>query len=227
MGCELSHVNQRHVISNGCEVNRLTQSLIASSCSGAQTYYRMSQQTQALKPEVKGLTATLDGNFVKNGNMVFRYIVTGSPAAMAAFKEAKGEYWRENAAGQPLHFVTDNPLPNGGASQFERLGARGKLLITPNGNIVVDDLLDMVVRKQEDSATYRQELQRNLAAIDAQAQRAGGRVNRVFGARNITSDPSLGAESIVAANASLEQEPELSAEEREALAAADAKNATA
>lgn len=62
----------------------------------------------------------------RNGNPTFVYAVKGSPADLEAFKNAQGEYYREDDDGTALWFTT------------RCIGQRGKLIITTNGNIVPD-----------------------------------------------------------------------------------------
>lgn len=62
----------------------------------------------------------------KNGNPTFVYGVSGSEADLAAFKNAQGEYYREDEDGTPLWFTT------------RCVGQTGSLIITTNGNIVPD-----------------------------------------------------------------------------------------
>jgi hypothetical protein len=62
----------------------------------------------------------------RNGNPTFVYAVSGSTADLEAFKEAQGEYYREDDNGAPLWFTT------------RCVGNSGKLIITTNGNIVPD-----------------------------------------------------------------------------------------
>jgi hypothetical protein len=62
----------------------------------------------------------------KNGNATFVYGVTGSDADLAKYKEAQGEYYREDESGTPLWFTT------------RCVGQTGTLIITTNGNIVPD-----------------------------------------------------------------------------------------
>lgn len=62
-----------------------------------------------------------------NGNPVFVYNVTGSEADLEAYKEAQGEYYREDEeTGVALWFTT------------RCVGDNGKLIITTKGNIVPD-----------------------------------------------------------------------------------------
>lgn len=63
----------------------------------------------------------------KNGNPTFVYAVSGNQADLDAFKEAQGEYYREDdKTGSPLWFTT------------RCIGNSGTLIITTNGNIVPD-----------------------------------------------------------------------------------------
>lgn len=62
----------------------------------------------------------------RNGNATFVYKVTGSATDLEAYKEAQGEYYREDEQGNPLWFTT------------RCIGPSGKLIITTNGNIVPD-----------------------------------------------------------------------------------------
>ena len=62
----------------------------------------------------------------KNGNPTFVYGVSGSDADLTAFKNAQGEYYREDDNGTPLWFTT------------RCVGNTGSLIITTNGNVVPD-----------------------------------------------------------------------------------------
>lgn len=62
----------------------------------------------------------------KNGNATFVYGVKGSEKDLAAYKEAQGDFYREDDNGTPLWFTT------------RCIGDSGKLIITTNGNIVPD-----------------------------------------------------------------------------------------
>lgn len=63
----------------------------------------------------------------KNGNPTFVYEVSGSANDLAAYKEAQGEFYREDdKTGSPLWFTT------------RCVGQTGNLIITTNGNIVPD-----------------------------------------------------------------------------------------
>lgn len=62
----------------------------------------------------------------KNGNATFVYGVSGSNSDLESFKEAQGEYYREDDKGTPLWFTT------------RCVGNAGSLIITTNGNVVPD-----------------------------------------------------------------------------------------
>ena len=63
----------------------------------------------------------------KNGNPTFVYEVSGSANDLAAYKEAQGQYYREDeTTGSPLWFTT------------RCVGDNGSLIITSNGKIVPD-----------------------------------------------------------------------------------------
>jgi len=62
----------------------------------------------------------------KNGNATFVYGVKGNATDMEAFKEAQGDYYREDADATALWFTT------------RCVGQTGKLVITTNGNVVPD-----------------------------------------------------------------------------------------
>lgn len=62
----------------------------------------------------------------RNGNATFVYKVNASASDLESFKEAQGEYYREDTDGSPLWFTT------------RCVGDHGTLIITTNGNIVPD-----------------------------------------------------------------------------------------
>lgn len=62
----------------------------------------------------------------KNGNSTFVYKVNANTTDLAKFKEAQGDYYREDTDGSPLWFTT------------RCVGNTGTLIITTNGNIVPD-----------------------------------------------------------------------------------------
>src|SRR5574344_2051009 len=96
----------------------------------------------------------------KNGNRTFVYTVTGSNAEMEAYKEAQGEYYREDEkTNQALWFTT------------KCIGKTGTLLITDNGNIVSD------MFEFDEAASLAQQYGGNLGEMLAReaAQRLLGR----------------------------------------------------
>ena len=62
----------------------------------------------------------------KNGNATFVYGVKGASSDMEEFKNAQGDYYREDSDGTALWFTT------------RCVGQTGKLIITTNGNVVPD-----------------------------------------------------------------------------------------
>lgn len=60
------------------------------------------------------------------GNTVFVYHASGKPEALAAYKDASGDYYREAEDGTPLWFTT------------RCIGQRGTLVITSKGKVVPD-----------------------------------------------------------------------------------------
>jgi len=62
----------------------------------------------------------------RNGNSTFVYKVNASASDLDSFKEAQGDYYREDTDGSPLWFTT------------RCVGNTGSLIITTNGNIVPD-----------------------------------------------------------------------------------------
>lgn len=51
-----------------------------------------------------------DGSYRKTGTgtLVFRYKVVGTPAELAAYKKAQGDFYRENEQKEPLFFSINN-----------------------------------------------------------------------------------------------------------------------
>jgi hypothetical protein len=62
----------------------------------------------------------------KNGNATFVYGVSANASDLEAFKDAQGDYYREDSDGTPLWFTT------------RCVGQAGQLIITTNGNVVPD-----------------------------------------------------------------------------------------
>lgn len=101
----------------------------------------------------------------KNGNRTFVYTVTGSNAEMEAYKEAQGEYYREDEkTGNPLWFTT------------KCIGKAGTLLITDNGNIVPD------MSEFDEAASLAQQYGGNLGEMLAREA-----AQRLLGGRSLSS----------------------------------------
>jgi len=62
-----------------------------------------------------------------SGNVVFVFNVTGNEADLAKFKEAQGEFYREDDEKKPLYFTTNY------------IGDKIDLIITKNNKVMVDD----------------------------------------------------------------------------------------
>ena len=101
----------------------------------------------------------------KNGNRTFVYTVTGSNADMEAYKEAQGEYYREDEkTQQALWFTT------------KCIGKTGTLLITDNGNIVPD------MSEFDEAASLAQQYGGNLGEMLAREA-----AQRLLGGRRLSS----------------------------------------
>jgi hypothetical protein len=62
----------------------------------------------------------------QNGNTVFVYTVSGNESQLESFKNAQGDYYREDENGTPLWFTT------------RCIGQKGTLIITSKGKVVPD-----------------------------------------------------------------------------------------
>ena len=97
----------------------------------------------------------------KNGNRTFVYTVSGKPSDIEAYREAQGEFYREDdKTNNPLWFTT------------KCIGKTGTLIITDNGNIVPD------MSEFDEAASLAQQYGGNLGEMLAReaAQRLlGGR----------------------------------------------------
>ena len=97
----------------------------------------------------------------KNGNRTFVYTVSGKPSDIEAYKEAQGEFYREDdKTNNPLWFTT------------KCIGKTGTLIITDNGNIVPD------MSEYDEAASLAEQYGGNLGEMLAReaAQRlVGGR----------------------------------------------------
>jgi len=103
----------------------------------------------------------------KTGQPVFVYVVTGTPEELAAYKAAKGTYYREDKDGNVLHFAT-RALSNNRNEQVV-------LNITTNGNIVADDLNKVLAQ----NATLEDYILREQARVMAAQALARGGVQSV------------------------------------------------
>ena len=97
----------------------------------------------------------------KNGNRTFVYTVSGKPSDIEAYREAQGEFYREDdKTNNPLWFTT------------KCIGKTGTLIITDNGNIVPD------MSEYDEAASLAEQYGGNLGEMLAReaAQRLlGGR----------------------------------------------------
>lgn len=97
----------------------------------------------------------------KNGNPTFVYKVTGKAEDLEAFKDAQGEYYREDTiTGDPLWFTT------------RCIGPKGTLIITTNGNIVPD--MSAFDQASSIAAQYGGNFGQELAKQAAQTILGGG-----------------------------------------------------
>ena len=103
----------------------------------------------------------------KNGNPTFVYSVKASGTDLAAFREAPGEYYREDDNGSPLWFTT------------RCVGQSGKLIITTNGNVVPD--MSSFDQAASIAAQYGGNFGQELARQAAQS---------IFGGKNHQDEPA-------------------------------------
>lgn len=94
----------------------------------------------------------------KTGQPVFVYFVTGTPEELAAYKESKKQYYREDKDGNVLHFA-NRALSN---NRNESVA----LTITTNGNIVADDL-NKVLSQNDKLEDYILREQAKVMALQA------------------------------------------------------------
>lgn len=134
--------------------------------------------TTMFPKEVRGLKATYKSNFkrtTENGvEDRFRFEVTGTPEALAAYEKARGEYLvKDQDTGRPILNVALNI-----ALQIKK--AEGRIMISPNGKIVAD--YDVLAEELENEAIFQEALQVERAKLVA-AQKYGGSAGRKFGAQ--------------------------------------------
>lgn len=142
--------------------------------------------------DIRGLKATLIGEFTRQGEPRYRYAITGTPAAMEAWKKARGQYYIEDEVTKQVIFIA---IPN---VALALLGCGGKMMITTSGRCVADQ--NTLQELAEDKLMYRQA----KAQAQAQADVAHGTVGRAFG--GATSTPrnfSIPNQATINANADL------------------------
>lgn len=156
--------------------------------------------------EIKGLKAARAGQYISKatGDMMFRFIVTGPIAAMAAYKKARGEYFVEDAAaGGAVYNVSQRQ-----ALQIVKAG--GRLIISVTGQINADyDALEDALVEDE---LYIQARASERAKADIAA--TAGRTKRVYGAaRTAPVEPA----NDLSNPENHQPEPEMTDEEKAAL----------
>ena len=104
----------------------------------------------------------------KNGNRTFVYTVSGKPSDIEAYREAQGEFYREDdKTNNPLWFTT------------KCIGKTGTLIITDNGNIVPD------MSEYDEAASLAQQYGGNLGEMLAREA-----AQRLLGGRRLSSTSS-------------------------------------
>ena len=104
----------------------------------------------------------------KNGNRTFVYTVSGKPSDIEAYREAQGEFYREDdKTNNPLWFTT------------KCIGKTGTLIITDNGNIVPD------MSEYDEAASLAEQYGGNLGEMLAREA-----AQRLLGGRRVSSTSS-------------------------------------
>lgn len=104
----------------------------------------------------------------KNGNRTFVYTVSGKPSDIEAYREAQGEFYREDdKTNNPLWFTT------------KCIGKTGTLIITDNGNIVPD------MSEYDEAASLAEQYGGNLGEMLAREA-----AQRLLGGRRLSSTSS-------------------------------------
>jgi len=103
----------------------------------------------------------------KNGNTVFVYAVTGTPAQIEAYKAAQGDNFREDDKGNALWFTT------------RCVGQTGTLIITEKGKVVPD------MSAFEQAASLAKQYGGNLGAELAKAA-----ASQLLGGNHGTEEPA-------------------------------------
>ena len=107
----------------------------------------------------------------KNGNRTFVYTVSGKPSDIEAYREAQGEFYREDdKTNNPLWFTT------------KCIGKTGTLIITDNGNIVPD------MSEYDEAASLAEQYGGNLGEMLAREA-----AQRLMGRRRLSSTSSAPA----------------------------------
>lgn len=102
----------------------------------------------------------------KNGNTVFVYAVSGTPAQLEAYKAAQGDNHRTAEDGTPLYFTTNC------------IGQTGSLVITSKGKVVAD------MSAYEQAASLSKQFGGNFGQELARAS-----VAQLLGGGNTVSEP--------------------------------------
>lgn len=104
----------------------------------------------------------------KNGNRTFVYTVSGKPSDIEAYREAQGEFYREDdKTSNPLWFTT------------RCIGKTGTLIITDNGNVVPD------MSEFDEAASLAEQYGGNLGEMLAREA-----AQRLLGGRRLSSTSS-------------------------------------
>lgn len=107
----------------------------------------------------------------KNGNRTFVYTVSGKPSDIEAYREAQGEFYREDdKTNNPLWFTT------------KCIGKNGTLIITDNGNVVPD------MSEYDEAASLAEQYGGNLGEMLAREA-----AQRLLGGRRSSSTSSAPA----------------------------------
>lgn len=114
------------------------------------------------------MEATLNSHYRKTGNrVIFVFFVTGTKEELAEYKKAQGENYRENDDKIPLWFSS--------RAQGCKRNDKIDLIITINGNVVADDLDQLL---QNESIANAQ-LIKETAKLQAKQAMSNGGMNAV------------------------------------------------
>jgi hypothetical protein len=180
----------------------------------------MEKQELMFPTEIRGIKATRVGEFTRQGEKRYRFVITGTPAALAAWKKARGQYYLEDEVTKQVIFIA---IPS---VAVQLLKSGGKMLISPNGRVAPD--YDSLVELVEDEQMYREAFAKAKAEADV---RQGLGAGRAFGQRssaprnfNVPSNETIATNLADAANADL-NEADLAEQEQMAAAAQQAEPA--